>query len=139
LKVIPAICGGTPNITMNAILSAETPHDEKLPKYAEKSQMRKNMMISSSGGILLFYSKYILCPVVLCPILIIMREHARESSLIELMIAERLYDREELSTSRVYKFSIIDDALELSEVSISSILIETEDSIAIEIISLARA
>jgi hypothetical protein len=89
--------------------------------------------------IILFYSKYILSPIVLCPILVIVSKHTREACLIELMITERLYDGEELGTSRVYEFCIIDDTLELSEIAISSILVETEDSIAIEIISLARA
>ena len=64
-----------------------------------------------------------------------MSKHAREASLIELMITKRLYDGEELSTSRVYEFSIIDNALELSEISVSSILVETEDGITIEIVS----
>ena len=74
------------------------------------------MNILSSSDIL-FYGKYILCPIVLCPILVIVSKHASQPGLIELMIAERLYDCEELSTSRVYEFSIIDDALELSEIS----------------------
>jgi len=37
---------------MSPTQRTETPPDEKLPKYAEKSQMRKKMKISSSGDIL---------------------------------------------------------------------------------------
>jgi hypothetical protein len=51
--VIPAIWGGIPIIVMSAILSALTPQDEKLPKYAEKSQMVKMMRILSSSDIVI--------------------------------------------------------------------------------------
>lgn len=64
-----------------------------------------------------------------------MFEHPSESSLIELMVSERLYHREELGTSRVYELCIIDDALELSEITISGILVEAEDRIAIQVVS----
>jgi hypothetical protein len=115
----------------------EIPHDTKPQKNDDMSQITKMRIIFISSDIL-FYSKHVLCSIVLCPILVIVSKHAREACLIELMIAERLYHREELSTSRVYELSIIDHSFELSEVSISSILVETEDGIAIEMISLAR-
>jgi hypothetical protein len=55
--VIPASCGGIPIVTMSPMLIALTPPDEKLPKYAERSQMIKMRSRVSSSDIYIFLRK----------------------------------------------------------------------------------